>query len=92
MITNENGYLQYTIESDEVTLDMIKVYEPRKGTGRKLIEELKMIASDLNLPIGLYAHPQDDSITKEDLQDFYYSCGFDLDADDVDGCLFAWGK
>ena len=53
-IKNENGYLLYTVTDFEITLDNIKVYEQRKGTGRKMIEELKDLARELQLPIGLY--------------------------------------
>jgi hypothetical protein len=42
-IKNENGYIHYTVTDSEITLDNIKVYESRKGTGRKMIEELKEI-------------------------------------------------
>ena len=89
-IKNENGYLLYTVTEDEITLDNIKVYEQRKGTGRKMIEELKDLARELSLPIGLYAFPQDETINEDDLKNFYYSCGFELDADDCDGKLFIW--
>lgn len=86
----ENGFLKYTIEKNEITIDNIKVYEQRKGTGRKLVEEVKKIARENNLPIGLYAEPQDNTINEDELKNFYYSCGFDLDADDCDGKLFIW--
>ena len=89
-IKNENGYLLYTVRESEITLDNIKVYEQRKGTGRKMIEELKDLAIELKLPIGLYSYPQDSSIEQEALNDFYYSCGFEIDPDDCDGRLFFW--
>jgi len=89
-ITNINGTLTYTIEETEITLDCIKVIEKRKGTGRILINELKSIASEKKLPIGLYAEPQDDSINEDNLKDFYYANGFSLDVDDSDGKLFIW--
>lgn len=91
-IKNENGYIQYTITEDEITLDNIKVYEQRKGTGRKMIEELKDLARELSLPIGLYSYPMDDTITQDELNDFYFSCGFELDKDDTDNRLMVWGK
>jgi GNAT superfamily N-acetyltransferase len=86
----ENGFINYTVEETEITIDNIKVYEQKKGTGRKLIEEVKKIARENNLPIGLYSEPQDDTINTEDLKNFYYSCGFELDPDDSDGKLFIW--
>jgi hypothetical protein len=90
-IKNENGYLLYTITESEITLDNIKVYKQRIGTGKKMIEELKEIAIEIQLPIGLYSYPQDNTIQQEDLNDFYRSCGFELDVDDCDNRLFIWG-
>ena len=84
----DNGFVKYSIEENEITIDKIKVYEQKKGTGRKLIEEVKKIARENNLPIGLYAEPQDNTISEDELKNFYYSCGFELDADDCDGKLF----
>jgi len=86
----DNGFVNYSIEENEITIDNIKVYEQRKGTGKKMIEELKDLAKELQLPIGLYSYPQDDTINQDDLNDFYYSCGFELDPDDSDGKLFIW--
>jgi len=89
-ITNNNGTLTYTINDNEITIDCIKVIEQRKGTGRILIDQLKTMAREMNLPIGLYADPQDETIGESDLKDFYLANGFDLDADDCDGKLFIW--
>ena len=86
----DNGFLNYSIEKNEITIDKIKVYEQKKGTGRTLVEEVKKIARENNLPIGLYAEPQDNTISEDELKNFYYSCGFELDADDCDGKLFIW--
>ena len=85
-----NGFVNYSIEKNEITIDKIKVYEQKKGTGRKLVEEVKKIARENNLPIGLYAEPQDNTISEDELKNFYYSCGFELDTDDCDGKLFIW--
>lgn len=86
----ENGYALVTVDNGEVVIENIKVYEQRKGTGRELIEMVKNYAGELGLPIGLYAEPQDDTISEDDLKDFYYSCGFELDLNDCDGKLFIY--
>jgi hypothetical protein len=89
-IEDSNGYLSYTIDEDEITLDMIKSYDKRKGTASKLIQKLKDLSREKKLPIGLYAEPQDFSISDDDLIEFYYKNGFELDPDDSDGKLFIW--
>ena len=86
----ENGYAIVSIQNNEVVIEMIKVYQQRKGTGRQLIEMVKDYANQLNLPIGLYAEPQDETITEDELKEFYYSCGFKLDPDDCDRKLFIY--
>lgn len=86
----ENGYALVTVDNDQVVIENIKVYEQRKGTGRQLIEMVKDYARELGLPIGLYAEPQDDTISEDDLKAFYYSCGFELDPNDCDGKLFIY--
>lgn len=86
----KNGYLLYSIEEDCIILDKIKVYNQRQGTGSLLIKKLKEIAAKKSLRIELYAYPQDDTSTVEELQQFYSACGFDLDPDDVDGCMFVY--
>jgi hypothetical protein len=90
VIKDDNGYLSYTINDDEITLDSIKSKSKRKGTATKLINELKEISRVEKKPIGLYAEPQDDSISEEDLIDFYYKNGFELDSSDIDGKLLIW--
>jgi GNAT superfamily N-acetyltransferase len=86
----KNGYALVTVDNDEIVIENIKVYEQRKGTGRQLIEMVKEYARELGLPIGLYAEPQDETISEYDLKDFYYSCGFELDPNDCDGKLFIY--
>jgi methyl coenzyme M reductase gamma subunit len=84
----ENGFLNYSIEENEITIDMIKAYQYGQGTGTELIYKIKQIAKELNLPIGLYAEPQDDTISEEGLKSFYIYNGFELDENDSDGKLF----
>lgn len=86
------GYAIYTIEDAEIILEMIEVTEKRKGVGSKLLSMLKDIAREHNLPIGLYAYPQDNTIDEDGLKEFYFENGFEYDPDDADGKLLAWGK
>jgi hypothetical protein len=80
--TENNSYLDYTIQEDRIDIDNIKSYA--KGDGSKLISELKKIARELGLPIELYSEPQDESISQDDLNAFYEKNGFELHPDDVD--------
>lgn len=86
----ENGFLNYTIEETEITIDMIKAYQHGQGTGTELIYKIKEIAKQHNLPIGLYAEPQDVTITEEGLKSFYFANGFELDSNDTNGKLFIY--
>ena len=89
-IEDKNGFIKYTVNKDEITLDLIKTHEKRKGTAKELIKKLKAIAREKELPIGLYAEPQDDSISESDLIEFYKKQGFDEDVNDTDGKLLIW--
>ena len=86
----ENGYMIYLIENGELVLELIKVKEPRKGTGTKLISMLKDIVREQNLPIVLYAFPQNNTIDENGLRQFYLENGFDYHKDDNDYKLFCW--
>jgi hypothetical protein len=89
-IIDNNGFLKYTIDENEIIIDTIKVYEQRKGTGKKMINEIKELSRDLNLPITLYAEPQDDTINDNNLREFYFSLGFNYHYDDVDNKYFIY--
>lgn len=78
-IKKDNGYITYSVEEDEVIIDMVEVYEKRQGTGKALVEEVKKIAAELDRPVTLAAYPQDNSISKDDLCKFYEKCGFECD-------------
>jgi predicted GNAT superfamily acetyltransferase len=85
-ITDNNGYLFYHIEDGEIIIDDIKAFEQKKGTGKKLINQLKDIAIENSMPICLCSCPQDDTITQSELDQFYLSLGFtNIGAD-----LFSW--
>lgn len=91
-IAVENGRLDYTVDEDmeEVIVDKIKVDVQRKGTGKKLLEEVKEIAFEFGYKVSLYAYPQDNTIDDDGLRAFYESCGFELSADDVDYRLYEY--
>ena len=87
------GFLNYTIEKNEITLDLVCVTEQRKGLGTKLVKELQKIAREKNLKIGLYAEPCalcDTIISEDDLFSFYEKLGFEKDEHDIDGKLLTW--
>jgi len=86
--TENNSYLLYTIENDKIYIENIKSYQ--KGDGSILLTQIKIIASDLRLPIELYSEPQDDTITQEDLNAFYEKNGFSLHHDDTDNSYFIY--
>jgi hypothetical protein len=75
-IRNDNGKLRYSIEDNEIVLELVEVKEKRKGTGTELINQLKEIAAEHQLPITLCAYPEDDSITQDQLNSFYEGLGF----------------
>ena len=93
-LVNENGYLLYSEEETEITLDLVCVKEARKGTGTLLVKELQAIAREKGLNIGLYAEPcvlcSETEIDEESLMVFYKKLGLRLDSDDVDGKLLIW--
>ena len=90
LIEDENGYLKYSVEDGELIIDNIKVYKQRLGTGTKLMNQVKDIARQKKIPISFYAYPQDDTITDDELKEFYISQGFELHPDDVDGRLYKY--
>ena len=80
--SSPNSFLNYSMEEDEIILDLIYVdiSDRNKGIGTLLINLLKSIAIENKLPITLYAEPFNDaSISSEDLLKFYYKCGFEDD-------------
>lgn len=88
----ENGYIQYEIDDElkEVIIENVKVYIVRRGTGTQLINHVKSIAREKGYKITLYAYPQDDTITDDELRKFYEKNGFELSADDVDYRLYEY--
>lgn len=80
-IKHENGFINYTIEDDEIIIDVVEVIEKRKGTGSELVKMVIEIAEEMGKNIGICAYPQDDSIELCDLVRFYEKLGFEIDYD-----------
>ena len=86
-MTNEKAYIRYMEDdanSKAVTIEDIFIPEEqrRKGKGRKLIEEAIEYARDNNYnAVNLYAEPTDESITKDELLEFYRDQGFTSNSD-----------
>lgn len=88
--TDNGSYAIAHVEDGELILDNIKSLT--KGDGRLLMEQVKSEAIALDVPLTLYAYPQDDSISIEGLRSFYYSCGLELHQDDTDHNYFAYNQ
>jgi hypothetical protein len=88
LTTENNSYLIYTVCEDRIDIENIKSYA--KGDGSKLINELKIIACEMGLPIELYSEPQDDTISQEHLNAFYEKNGFELHPDDIDNSYYIY--
>ena len=84
--TENNSYLHYSIFEDRIYIDEIESFA--KGDGSKMLKELKDISRDMNLPIELYSEPQDNTISQQDLNEFYKKNGFELHHDDADYSYF----
>lgn len=92
-LITEGGYLNFTEEGNEITIDIVCANIPRKGIGSALVKKMQEIASDKGKKIGLYAEPCAMCSTKIDdeaLRQFYFHLGFELDKDDIDGKLMVW--
>lgn len=90
----EGGWLNYSIEETEITLDVVCATIPRQGIGTLLVKELQSIAREKGLKIGLYAEPcalcSETNIDEDSLIEFYEKLGFEKDEDDIDGKLLSW--
>ena len=71
--------LSYTIEDDCIDIKSIRAYKWRKGYGRRMMEELKVIARKLQLPIKTYSYSAIPIQTQDSLDNFFISCGFEID-------------
>ena len=88
--TVNNSYLIYSIYQNRIDLDYIQ--SNYKGDGTKLINELKNIAINKQLPIELYSEPQDQTISQTNLNAFYEKNGFQLHPEDIDFSFYVWGN
>ena len=75
-----NGFINYTITKQEVVVTFIHVSKrsQRQGMGTALINDLKLVAKYLKLPITLLACPMNSTIDVEGLNEFYIKNGFIL--------------
>lgn len=92
-IEKENGYLKYSVDDmneNEYVIDMVEVYNKRQGTGTQLVKEMIDIARRDGKELGLCAYPQDDSISYEDLLNFYIKLGFIVEYDDGEEAIMKY--
>ena len=89
------NYIKYSVsDCDDKELEVTKVFvspEQRgNGIGKKLVQEAIDYAKENGFKtVGLYAYPQTkDSLTEEQLINWYSSMGFESDADD--SCLMTY--
>lgn len=82
----KDSELLYQIDQNEDEVILENIYTPeqsrRQGAGKKLVQALLQKAYDLDMPVTGYLYPQDDSITREELVEFYENLGFDVDGYD----------
>ena len=90
VLENEFGLVIYTIDVDKIHIDWIEVDTKRLGCGTKLLNQIKAIASELNLSIHLYSFPLTNKISEKDLRKFYIKNGFKNDPEDLDLNMFFW--
>lgn len=79
-IENEKGYVKYHLEDEEemiFIIDDIQAIGRRNGNGSALLKEVENeIKNQGGKRIELYAYPQDDDMTEDDLCDFYHKNGY----------------
>ena len=92
-IKDKNGFLIYSrddMEKDTYVIEMIEAFEKRKGTGTKLINQMKKIANNKGKKISLCAYPQDESISLENLISFYENLDFNIVYDDGSAAIMEY--
>jgi GNAT superfamily N-acetyltransferase len=79
-IKHDNGFINYTITKDEIVVTFIHVSKrsQRQGIGTALINDLKLVAKYLKLPISLLSCPMNSTIDVKGLNEFYIKNGFIL--------------
>lgn len=81
----DNGYIIFSdsiTEENTIEIEEVSVKEKRKGTGSELVRKVIEIAQEEGKGLTLCAHPLDDSISTENLVEFYEKLGFTIDYDD----------
>ena len=85
IIENENGFIRYAqddMNEDDLIIEMVEVYQKRKGTGSQLVKQVMQIAQKERKGLTLCAYPQDESIDLKNLVKFYENLGFSIEYDD----------
>lgn len=79
VLKNKNGELTFSIdkEANEFIIEDLEAYQKRQGTGTALLKYAEMLADKKGLDVSFAAEPQDSSISKADLWDFYEKNGYD---------------
>ena len=84
----KSNFIKFSIEDDELIIDLVKVDTPRQGIGTELVE----MVIDLHKTkystkkLTLWAFPQDDSIDLDSLISFYENLGFKITDDSMRAC------
>jgi len=74
----ENCVITYSIEEDEIIIDMIEVSTLYRGQGFAKKAMKKFMSDNYGKFISLHAYGQDDSVSTEKLVDFYKFFGFEV--------------
>lgn len=80
-LDTDKGYVKYHLEDPDNSIwiiDAIEANGRRNGNGSSLLKEVEeIIRNEGGRRIELYAYPQDDSITEDELCDFYHINGYE---------------
>lgn len=90
-LEKEYGFIKYDVDDmneNEIIIELVEVTEKRKGYGTQLVKEVLNIARrEGKKAVTLCAYPQDDSITLDQLVNFYEHIGFEVEYDDGESVI-----